>query len=182
MNENAAPCTRLSSAEELTVAMTTAAAFAKAHQHADFKISALFLIHGGLITATATQFVRIREVYQQPGVASWIVLGLLGLLALGFVVGGYYLVQSFRPRTKPPKESNRFAFADFARRASSCPASSSAREQCEEAWKLAKLLGAIATTKFRYTSLAIGWIAFMLVDFLALMAYVTVGNLLLVQA
>lgn len=175
MNENAPPRARLSGAEELTVAMTTAAEFAKTHHHADLKVSALLVVHGGLAAATAGQATPIWEIFADGGVHRWIVLILLGLFGLGFLAGGYYLVQSLRPRTTPPAGANRFAFADLSSR-SSPPARTSARDQCEEAWKLARMLSAIAVVKFRYASLALGWIAFMLVDFLALTAYVTVGR------
>ncbi|MGP3999659.1 hypothetical protein [Streptomyces sp. 8N706] len=155
----------LSAAEEVTVAVAALTSFQQVTQQADAKAGTLVAVHVGLTAVVATQIGRVsRAVASWPSsLPFWLATT---AYVTAFAVSGYLLVQVIRPRTGWPGGPNRFALVDGGP-GRAVPGSSAGSvngaQLAAQAWETAETLARIAVVKNRYTVLAVGWVATMVI-------------------
>ncbi|MEQ0565595.1 Pycsar system effector family protein [Amycolatopsis sp. NEAU-NG30] len=138
---------------ELGTSLTTISFFQNAVQQADEKARTVVAVQTMVTAMVAAQL----GVLGTPHAASvprpvLVVVVLCFALAYGYSV--FHLVQAIRPRTSPPPGDNRFAFPAVAA-GTGCSLRQSVREQCAQAYDLARLLAALAMRKHRHLRFAL---------------------------
>lgn len=140
----------------LNTALATVASFQGAVQHADEKLRTAVTVEG-MLTAFMTAEVSFLSKQATSEVVRILLFLLLGAFVVSCVVSGVHIFQALRPRTVGPVGYNQFAFPNVASDAHSLQTQSSARQQCAEARRLAKVLAQLAMIKHHHVRRALVW-------------------------
>ncbi|OLT26519.1 hypothetical protein BJF79_43470 [Actinomadura sp. CNU-125] len=152
MNRNETPTADNASADDVAVALAVMATGQQYVQHADTKVSILIALQAGAVVGlTATR----AAAGSHPATISTV---LFGVLLAASLVAGTHLLWALRPRLTGDDVPSRFGIVRIPEHP---PAGAAA--QRDEAWAMARILAALAETKYRHIGRAMPWLALGLV-------------------